>query len=106
MVSRKKLARLMPILGPVIRQRDAALRRLADLETRPIACPSMLPGTNYSRYAMPLEYPPSRALRPRWGNTHPVIEPLADWLGSFDNEYHTLLAEMRAFCPVPFQDSA
>lgn len=33
----------------------------------------ILPGTPYARYALPLEYPPSRDLRPRYGNTQPLL---------------------------------
>lgn len=33
-----------------------------------------LPGTQYSRYAVPIEYTPSRDYRPRWGNSKPPIE--------------------------------
>jgi hypothetical protein len=39
-----------------------------DLET--------LPGTEYSRYAIPVEYPPSRAFAPRYGYSHGKIEAL------------------------------
>src|SRR5687768_5118762 len=49
--------------------------------------------------AMPLEYPPSRDLRPRWGNTRPAIAPLAEWMGRQDADYHATLAAMRARAP-------
>jgi predicted O-methyltransferase YrrM len=58
-----------------------------------------LPGTAYSRYAIPLEYPPSRDLQPRWGNTRPAIAPLAEWMGRQDADYHATLAAMRARGP-------
>src|SRR5208337_2315518 len=40
-----------------------------------------LPGTPYSRYALPVEYMPSRDYRPRWGNEgkHPPIPMLMQW---------------------------
>jgi predicted O-methyltransferase YrrM len=45
---------------------------------------------------MPLEYLPSRALHPRWGETHPIIEPLAKWMGAYDNDYRIVLEKMQA----------
>ena len=56
----------------------------------------MLRGTEYSRYAMPLEYLPSRALRPRWGETHPVIASLVQWMGGYDDDYRVVLEKMQA----------
>ena len=69
----KKIALRLPELSRIIRQRDEALARVAELEIdrRISAMPFpegqtrdpyiMLPGTQYSRYAMPLDYPPRTA---------------------------------------------
>jgi predicted O-methyltransferase YrrM len=88
-------------LADLASQLAAAEARATDAETRlnKLSSYVMLPGTDYSRYAIPLEYLPSRALQPRWGNTHPVIAPLSDWIGSFDNDYCTVLQEMRKLAP-------
>src|SRR5580700_3537606 len=75
----KKMALQLPAVRRIVRERDEALARVAELESRQSVsstslhdnqtstCYTMLRGTEYSRYAMPLEYLPSRALRPRWG---------------------------------------
>jgi predicted O-methyltransferase YrrM len=55
----------------------------------------MLPGTPYSRYAVPIEYPPSRDFNPRWGKTRPPIPQLYDWFTAYAAEYHQFLAMMR-----------
>lgn len=47
----------------------------------------MLPGTEYSRYGIPLDYQPSRAFRPRYGYTHGKIEELAQWFASYNGSY-------------------
>jgi predicted O-methyltransferase YrrM len=54
----------------------------------------MLPGTAYAKYALPLDYPPSRDLRPRWGNTHPPIPVLHDWFRAHAARYDAFLDEM------------
>jgi len=38
----------------------------------------VLEGTPYSRYALPIEYMPSRDFQPRWGNTRPPIPMLQE----------------------------
>jgi hypothetical protein len=103
----KNMALRLPVLGRIIGQRDEALARLAEMELRqsnpPTSCRekettasyTMLPGTDYSRYAIPLDYLPSRALRPRWGETQPVIASLAKWMGGYDEDYRTVLAKMQ-----------
>jgi hypothetical protein len=54
---------------------------------------SLLPGTVHSQVAIPLDYPPSRDFRPRWGASHPPIEFLVDWFDGHD--YLPLLNELR-----------
>jgi methyltransferase family protein len=53
-----------------------------------------LPGNSYARFALPIEYPPSRDLRPRWGYTQPLIQPLAEWFGRYESDYRRLLGAM------------
>lgn len=55
----------------------------------------MLPGTEYSRYAIPVDYPPSRAFAPRYGYSHGKIEALAQWFAEHDDEYVNFLEYMR-----------
>jgi len=66
-----------------------------------------LPGTEYSRYALPLEYPPSRDLRPRWGYGRPPIAALYSWLAEHADAYRSFLGHMRTFGPdltdVPYR---
>ena len=60
------------------------------------ACPlEILPGTEYARYAIPLEYPPSRAFAPRYGYSHGKIEALASWFTEHNDAYMDFLAYMR-----------
>jgi predicted O-methyltransferase YrrM len=34
-------------------------------------------------------------LQPRWGATHPIIAPLAEWIGAHDAAYHEVLQQMQ-----------
>src|SRR5882672_9347384 len=60
-------------LSNALRAKTELAERLSAPEPRPEY--EIMPGTPYSRYAIPIEYPPSRDFRPRWGFTHPR-EPL------------------------------
>ena len=51
-------------------------------------------GQEISQVAIPLEYPPSRDLQPRWGSTRPPIAFLADWFDTYD--YQPLLDDVHA----------
>ena len=55
----------------------------------------VMPGTEYSRYAIPLDYPPSRAFAPRYGYSHGKINSLANWFASYNNYYIEFLKYMR-----------
>lgn len=55
----------------------------------------VLPGTEYSRIAIPLDYPPSRAFAPRYGYSHGTIEPLVQWFGEHNAQYREFLSFMR-----------
>jgi hypothetical protein len=59
-----------------------------------------LEGTPYSRYAVPVDYLPSRDFRPRWGNTHPPIPALEAWFGDNVAMYMDFIAEMRTAAPM------
>jgi hypothetical protein len=59
----------------------------------------ILPGTPYSRYALPMEYPPSRDLRPRWGNTQPLLAPMRDWIAPHQEEYRRWLDAISRRAP-------
>ena len=54
----------------------------------------LLPGTPYSRYALPLDYTPSRRFEPRWGYSRPVIQVLHDWFASYREAYRRILDEL------------
>ena len=55
----------------------------------------ILPGTPYSRYAIPLEYPPSRSFAARWGYSHGRIETLAQWFAAHNDDYREFLEFLR-----------
>jgi predicted O-methyltransferase YrrM len=54
----------------------------------------MLAGNPYARYALPIEYPPSRDLQPRWGYARPPIAALHDWFRAETARYRPFLDEM------------
>lgn len=60
----------------------------------------MLPANPYAKYALPIEYLPSRDLRPRWGNTRPPIALLYDWFRGHAPAYHAFLEEMVRSLPA------
>lgn len=59
-----------------------------------------LPGTKYSRYALPIDYVPSRDYAPRWGNTRPPIEPLADFFAAHVGRYESVFSKMCEIAPT------
>lgn len=56
----------------------------------------MLEGNEYARYAMPLDYAPSRRFSPRWGYDAPPIKALYDWFEESKTTYRATLEEMRS----------
>jgi predicted O-methyltransferase YrrM len=76
------------------------VRQFADEMRQRLAVPEqaleILPGTPYSRYAIPVEYRPSRDFSPRWGASRPAVRQLEDWFRGHSAEYHALLREIRA----------
>ena len=55
----------------------------------------ILPGTEYSRYAIPVDYQPSREFAPRYGYSHGKIEILEKWFAAHNGEYLKFLDYMR-----------
>jgi len=55
----------------------------------------MLPGTDYSKYALPIDYMPSRDFRPRWGYSKSRIASLDTWFRASADRYRSFLADMR-----------
>lgn len=56
----------------------------------------MLEGTEYSQYAIPLDYMPSRNLQPRWGYSTGPMPKIVDWFASYHKEYYEMLSYMRS----------
>ncbi len=59
-----------------------------------------LPGNEYAKYAMPLEYPPSRRLAPRWGYAMPPHPGLTSLFHRSRDEYRDRIAELRTLAPL------
>jgi hypothetical protein len=97
------LETLRRIAGTSQLRRELALlreeiARLAAASPAAAAAPALpvMPGTPYSSIAMPLDYPPSRDLRPRWGATRPPLQPIVDWVKPHDAAYRQVLAAIRS----------
>lgn len=56
----------------------------------------VLPGTEYSKYAIPVDYPPSRDFTPRYGYSHRKIDSLASWFASYNYKYIEFIKYMRS----------
>ncbi len=54
-----------------------------------------LPGTQYSKFLMPLDYMPSRNLSPRWGYGRPNIKIIDDLFSSNMDLYQSILDEIK-----------
>ncbi len=74
----------------VLERLDRIERAQSDRNTLEI-----LPGTPYSRYAIPVEYPPSRSFAPRWGYSQGTIEALAQWFAAYNEDYRQFLRFLR-----------
>ena len=55
----------------------------------------ILPGTEYSRYAIPVDYKPSRDFFSRWGYSRGKINAIESWFESYNEEYLKFLKFMR-----------
>jgi predicted O-methyltransferase YrrM len=68
---------------------------------------SFLPRHASSRYWLPIDYPPSRDYRARYGGTQPPIPSLMRWFEDHSEQYRGLLERMRFYAPaladVPFE---
>jgi hypothetical protein len=82
-----RLDRIERGLDATTRRSDASLLTESSLE--------ILPGTEYSLYAIPLDYPPSRAFAPRYGYSRGKIEALEQWFASHNSDYLKFLEYMR-----------
>lgn len=60
---------------------------------------SVLPGCRYASCAIPLDYPPSRALEPRWGGTRPVHARLHAQFSARNAEYRDVVRNVRSLEP-------
>lgn len=73
----------------------ARLETAADSAAREQSGLAILDGTEYSRYAIPLDYLPSRNLKPRWGYTTGAMPKIKEWFDSYADEYKQMLRYMR-----------
>ena len=76
---------------------EAAVRGLEHLTSS--SALEILKGTPYARYALPLEYAPSRDLKPRWGFDKPMIMPLAEHFRRGEGDFAEWLRAMRQETP-------
>jgi predicted O-methyltransferase YrrM len=84
-----------------LREAMARAQATADATLAAIKPPlPQLPGTPYATLALPLEYPPSRDLRPRWGGTQPPLGPIVDWIRPHEADYRAVLAAMKTRAPA------
>lgn len=61
--------------------------------------PTVLPGSQYQNYLMPLDYMPSRDFRPRWGYARPRHPQLTDLFSRYLRDYEAIFQEMRTLAP-------
>jgi hypothetical protein len=101
------LTELRRTVGALLPDQAAVTQVTADPSTRVEAATNVvathltiLPGTPYSQFALPLEYPPSRDMQPRWGNTRPLLQPLVDWISPHAEAYCKWLTAIRRNGPA------
>jgi hypothetical protein len=56
----------------------------------------ILEGSIYAKFAIPIEYPPSRDFSPRWGYSRNKIQVLEDWFHSYRQDYSNFVTKMFA----------
>ena len=96
----KSVALRVPPIRELKTQRDALSAEVANYaDVAFSAAYEVLEGTPHSRYALPVDYKPSRDFRPRWGYSRPRIQILDDWFRSYEAEYHEFLSLMRKRAP-------
>jgi Methyltransferase domain len=88
------------------------LRATIELEaTAKVPKYEVLEGTPYSRYAVPIEYMPSRDFQPRWGYAKPLIPSIDAWFRGLTGEYTDFIRLMRknaqhlAHIPLEFAEA-
>ena len=59
----------------------------------------ILPGSEYAKFALPIDYLPSREFKPRWGYSHPPIEALTAFFTRYQKDYKELLSYLRSLNP-------
>jgi hypothetical protein len=100
---RSEIMQLIEEYAGVLQVRAAEVNALpsTQIDTAPVtgAELTILPGTVYARYGLPLDYPPSRDYRPRWGWTHPPIASLNEWFAGQATKYEAFLEEMTRSLP-------
>jgi hypothetical protein len=75
----------------------ALLERLAQPDSQPLdGALDILPGTEYSRYAIPLDYPPSRDFSPRYGYSRGKIGALEEWFKAYHEDHAEFIGYMRS----------
>lgn len=57
----------------------------------------ILEWTPYSKLAIPLDYPPSRDYRPRWGYSKPVEPVIHNWFKENVGQYLAFCTQMKSF---------
>lgn len=55
----------------------------------------ILPASQYAKYALPVDYLPSRDFRPRYGNIRPLIGGIDALLAKFADSYRDILEHLR-----------
>lgn len=58
-----------------------------------------LPASPYAKYLLPMDYPPSRCLSPRWGHARPALLLLSAILDRNHKSYLSLISELRTLVP-------
>lgn len=59
----------------------------------------VLDGVEYCRYAIPVDYLPSRDFSPRWGYSRPPEPILWDWFTENIDNYQSFIDEMKRYAP-------
>ncbi len=66
---------------------------------RPQPALQQLPGTCYSKFSLPLDYPPSRRLTQRWGYDAPAHAGLSAMFAKNSENYKNTVTELRTLVP-------
>jgi Methyltransferase domain len=95
----KTLIRRLTKTDQILQQQEAThqlrMKIAQQVHDTPKDSLEILPANPYARYALPIEYLPSRSFFPRWGYTKPAIPCLYDWFSQYTDHYQALLNAMR-----------